>query len=152
MLCPTPFLSSVRRYSLNVRQSGSPIFPAHSPQYLIMSSTFGSFKGATDMPQLPIRCVVTPCLRVLSHPGKTMAVRSECVCMSMNPGVTNRPLALTTVSQSPFSSLPILAILLPETPMSALYHGLPAPSTMYPPNMPRSYLIGVPGPVSSGNY
>ena len=43
------------------------------------------------MPQLPTISVVTPWLILGVISGCVMQIRSSCVCTSMNPGATTRP-------------------------------------------------------------
>ena len=61
------------------------------------------------MPQLPVSSSVTPCRTLLCAVGSSRNDRSLCVCRSMNPGVTARPVASMVFADSP-SMRPMAAI------------------------------------------
>ena len=75
--------------------------------------------GYGEMPQFPTTSVVTPWYTLLSPPGSSRSVLSECECMSMKPGATICPDASMTRSATASSRLPIAAILSPVMPTSA---------------------------------
>ena len=66
---------------------------------------------------------------MLSPPGSSISVRSEWVCMSMNPGARTSPLASILRSASASPSEPIAAISPSSRPTSATYRGEFVPST-----------------------
>ena len=130
--------SRASRYSPKPLQlqsiSGSPLRPE---RYFLHSSTTSSLRGASPRPSWPTTSVVMPCIIFCFASGSEMRMRSEWLCVSMNPGATTSPSALIVASASPVS-LPISTILSPMMPMSALYHGFPVPSTTFPLLITRS--------------
>ena len=91
-----------------------------------------SFRGAAELPQLPLKTVVTPWRTTLSASGFTSSEKSLWLWTSIIPGDTTRPSASTTSSKSPGSRFPTRVILSPLMATSPVNQGLPVPSTTLP--------------------
>ncbi len=99
--------SSRSRYSPTERQfqskpGGSSFHPASWPRNVARTS---SFTGAYDSPSWPSTSVVTPCETFAKWSGSARTRRSECECMSMNPGASTSPSA--SIDRVPVSPSPI---------------------------------------------
>jgi hypothetical protein len=106
------------------------------------SSGIGSFmpftSGAALMPQLPAITVVTPCETLKSMPGCDSSAWSSCVCESMKPGATIRPVAsMVRAALAPARS-PTAEMRPSLMPTSASKRGALVPSMTVPRRMRRS--------------
>ncbi len=127
------------RYSETERQpqskpGGSPFHPASATRSCSRTS---SVTGANESPSWPITSQVTPWCTFISCAGFARSWMSECVCMSVKPGVTKSPCA-SIVRAAGSSVRPTATIRPPRTPTSASNHGFPAPSITRPPRTSRS--------------
>jgi hypothetical protein len=90
--------SSRSRYSPTLRQlqsnpAGSSFQPASCVRRV---ASVSSSTGAYDNPSCPSTSSVTPCDTLARWAGFASTWRSECECMSMNPGASTRPSASIT--------------------------------------------------------
>ena len=109
------------------------------------NSRSAGLHGANVTPQLPISAVVTPCQLIGVRSGSQPTCASRCVCRSMKPGETVRPLA--SISSLPLDAiLPTSAIIPSLMAMSPLNASPPVPSTMLPPRITMSCVMESPRP------
>jgi hypothetical protein len=93
-------------------------------------------------PSLLVMTVVTPCIRYATFPFRCALERSPlvCVCASMNPGATTRPVA--SIVRLPVTrevaAIPTKVTRSPVIPMSAMRAAAPVPSTTLPPRIRTS--------------
>ncbi len=83
------------------------------------SAAAGPVSGNSENPQDPFSSEVTPWYTRHWAEESISAVMSECVCTSMNPGVTVAPVASRTVAPHASMFRPIRSIRSPDTRMSA---------------------------------
>ena len=114
MFRPIPLCSSRLKYSSHVDQ--------------LLFSSGGPVGGNRASTTIAVDSVVMPCLFLLSIHGSTNMLVSEWLWTSINPGLTKSPSTSMTLSAFVSSTLPILLIRPRFRPISALNHGLPAPS------------------------
>src|SRR5690606_20677584 len=76
--------------------------------------------------------VVIPWWTLGASSGSTKTIRSEWLCMSMNPGQTILPAASTSRPGTPSGIRPTAAMVSPRIPTSAASPGAPDPSTTVP--------------------
>ena len=105
------------------------------------SSRLGSI-GKGEKPQLPVTSVVTPCETLLCARPSSIRLMSECVWMSIRPGVATRPRASTTSRADTASPGATATMRPPARPMSADRGDAPVPSTTRAPLIRQS--IGSP--------
>jgi hypothetical protein len=123
---PRSMDSSVSRYSPKPSQPGCLALSVYQGATARMSLCAQT--GAQEMPHWPITSVVTPWCTWLSARPSAIRVKSECVCMSTNPGDTTSPeTSITRAACSGFSA-PISAIRVPVTATSATRPSAPVPS------------------------
>jgi hypothetical protein len=94
--------------------------------------------GAALMPQLPATTVVTPCETLKGICACDSTAWSSCVCESMKPGATMRPVASSVRSAVWPASWPMAAMRPSTMPMSASKRGALVPSITVPPRISRS--------------
>ncbi len=109
-----------------------------------MSSRNAAVVGAGEKPQLPTTSVVTP-WRILDSARRLPHRRqSECECMSMKPGASTRPEALSTRPADSRERSPMAAMVSPRMPTSARLPALPVPSMTMAPSILRSSMSLMP--------
>jgi hypothetical protein len=112
----SPKLSKVHQFSSPIRSSGG-------GGRVVMRS------GDSDTPQLPTTTVVTPWLVLhVVQLGPQRTARSSCVWLSMKPGATARPVAITSRSALQPPKSPTPTIRSPLIPRSPVRRGAPEPS------------------------
>ncbi|MCY1206420.1 hypothetical protein D9M72_179910 [compost metagenome] len=103
-----------------------------------MGRSMSARSGAALMPQLPATTVVTPCDTLKGICACDSTAWSSCVCESMKPGATMRPVASSVWSAVWPASLPMAAMRPLTMPTSASKRGALVPSITVPPWIKRS--------------
>ena len=103
-----------------------------------MGRSMSSRSGAALMPQLPATTVVTPCDTLKGMVACESTAWSSCVCESMKPGATMRPVASRVRSAVWPASAPMATMRSPTMPTSAAKRGALLPSMTVPPRISRS--------------